>query len=175
MEPFANGIQKRPGYFQKIMNHGLFEMINNGCRVYLDDIVIYGKTQKEHNERLIKVLKILKNKNFKINNDKIQLNQKEINLLGMVVNGSTIRIPDDKKDNILEYKIPKTKKDLQRFLGAINHHRLFIDNITRKTEILTDMLKDDKSMNEWSKSHTESFLALQNEAYKTIIRYHPYR
>ena len=167
------GYKNAPAIFQRIMEQELREWLGSGCLVYLDDIVIYAKTLKEHNNILKGILKKLKEKNLKINSEKLQLCRKQVKLLGIIVDGETVMMPKEMKDKIFEFKLPKTKKDLQRFLGAINYHRRFIDNINDKTEILYEILKDEKTMNDWTDKHSEVFLKLQEEANKEVRRYHP--
>ena len=64
------GLKNAPALFQRIMNHELRDLINNGVQVYLDDIIIYGNTIDEHNKVLNKTLKILSECNLQINKTK---------------------------------------------------------------------------------------------------------
>ncbi|KAI5178984.1 hypothetical protein PAEPH01_2586, partial [Pancytospora epiphaga] len=167
------GFKNAPMIFQRIMNRELKKWINMNCNVYLDDIVVYGRTGEEHDRVLREILTKFRNIGLKINMDKIQLRKKEIKLLGMIVNGKGIRIPEEKQEEILNFNIPKTKKDIQRFLGAVNYHRRFINNITEKTAILSDILKDDRTMYDWTEEHTAKWRELQGEINKKVRRYHP--
>ncbi|KAI5150717.1 hypothetical protein ENBRE01_1663 [Enteropsectra breve] len=110
---------------------------------------------------------------LKINIEKIQLMKKEIKLLGMRVDGETVTMPEEMREKILEFSIPKTKNDLQKFLGAINYHRRFIDNYGEKTLILYELLKENHQMEEWSEDHTAAFTRLQDDANKNVVRFHP--
>lgn len=167
------GFKNAPAIFQRIMERELKEWIYKGCMVYLDDIVMYAKTVDEHDDILFKVLNKLNEKNFKINAEKLQIRKKTIKLLGMTIDGKTIKMPEEMREKIMEFKIPKTKKDLQRFLGAITYHRRFIDEIGKKTAMLCDILRNNKSMADWTAEHTKAFQSLQEEANREIVRYHP--
>lgn len=103
----------------------------------------------------------------------MQLKQRSVNLLGLIVNGECVEMPREQKEKIFQFKRPKTKKELQSFLGAINYHKRFIDQIGEKTAILHDLLKDNSSMKDWTQEHTKAFEELQTEANKNIVRYHP--
>ena len=108
------GFKNPQTIFQRIMNKELESLINNGCMIYLDDIVIYGKSKEEHDKNLIKVLNILKEKKLKINVMKTQIGKQEIKLLGYIVNGKTIRMPEEKNENLFVFKVPTDKNELQR-------------------------------------------------------------
>jgi hypothetical protein len=167
------GFKNAPMIFQRIMKKELKELIHKGVEVYLDDIVIYSKDENEHDSILMKVMSILEEKNLKINMEKIQLKKPEVLLLGRIVNGEHVRIPEEQREEILTFKEPKTKTDLQRFLGTINYHSRFIDNYGEKTAKLYEILKDNKTMGDWTDEHSKQFTALQEEINREVIRYHP--
>jgi len=54
------GLKNAPATFQQLINSVLTEIQGLKCLVYLDDIMIYGSNLREHNKRLIKVLKRLR-------------------------------------------------------------------------------------------------------------------
>ena len=128
------GFKNFPAIFQRIMNYEPGDYLYKGCLVYMDDIVIYGKTLEKHNQRLKTILSKLNNKNLEINLEKMQVMKNEIKLLGMIINGKTVSMPDEKRQNIFTFGIPRTKKDLQNFLDTIIYHRRFIEDFGLKTE-----------------------------------------
>ena len=109
------GFKNSPAFFQQIMELELREWIGNGCLVYLDDIVIYAKNKETHDELFIKILTKLKEKNLRVNPQKVQIRKPQIRLLEMIVDGTTVTMPEDMKDKIFAFQEPKSKKDLQRF------------------------------------------------------------
>jgi len=121
------GFKNAPLIFQRIMNFELNEYLYKGCAVYMDDVVIYGKTIEEHDSMLRNVLNKFKEKNFKINSEKLQVSKSQIKLLGMVIDGNTVAMPEETRQKVFEFQIPKTKKELQRFLGTINGSSIFRD------------------------------------------------
>lgn len=167
------GFTNAPGIFQKIMNFELKDYIGKGCFVYMDDIVIYGKNELEHDTVLVKIFNILDSKNFKVNLGKVQLKKQEVMLLGMLLDGRGIRMSEEHKEKIMSFGIPKSKKELQRFLGTVNYHRRFINKYSEKTEILYDLLKENRNMSEWTGIHTDTFNKIQDECNNNIKRYHP--
>lgn len=89
-------------------------------------MIIYSKDIEEH-EKLVKIVfrKLIEN-NLKINVKKIQYNQSEVKMLGLIVNGKD-KIPSEMKKNAaLEYPRPRNITQLRRFLGLSNWFRDFI-------------------------------------------------
>lgn len=76
------GLKNSPSTFQRLMNTILYEIQPVKAFVYLDDIVIFGKTIEEHNENLYKVLEALERHNLKLEPEKCNLLKTEIKYLG---------------------------------------------------------------------------------------------
>lgn len=64
------GLKNAPSTFQRVMDNILRGLQNEICLVYLDDIVIFGTSLQEHNDRLKQVFDRLRESNFKIQMDK---------------------------------------------------------------------------------------------------------
>ncbi|WUR03048.1 DDI1-like protein [Vairimorpha necatrix] len=147
------GIKSGPKLFQRIISE-LLEEIDN-VFVYIDDIVIYGKSKDAHDETLLQVLKTLYNHNLRINFDKSKFCKTEIEILGCIVNNRGIRANLKNLDEKILLKEPKTKKELQRLLGIINWFRTFVPNLSTKINQVTNLLKKtDTQKIKWSSSHT---------------------
>ncbi|MGL5900688.1 MAG: RNase H-like domain-containing protein, partial [Lactobacillaceae bacterium] len=113
------------------------------CFVYIDDIIVYSKTKKEHTETLIKVLKRLLAKTVKINFDKSNFFKNEIDVLGYKINNEGI-FPNTRclNNKIFDKKI-NSKRDVQKILGIINWYRKFIPNLSTRIAEISNLLKDD--------------------------------
>ncbi|KAI4293288.1 hypothetical protein PAPHI01_2562 [Pancytospora philotis] len=167
------GFKNAPMIFQRIINKELKEWMNVNCMAYMDDIIVYGRTVEEHDRVLREILEQLSRKNLKINMDKMQLRKKQVKFLGMIVDGKGVTRPKEIREEIMNFKIPKDKKELQRFMGAVNYHRRCVINLAEKTAMLTELLKDKASMSEWTEAHTKRFKEIQDEVDQNVIRYHP--
>ncbi|ELQ75250.1 putative Reverse transcriptase, LTR Retrotransposon protein [Trachipleistophora hominis] len=103
--------------FQQIMNHELRGWTDKNAQFYLDDVVIYAKTVEEHDKIFLKILDKFKKVKLKINLEKIQLKKKEINFMGQIVNGKTIRMLESRKMKIFDFNIPTNKKNCKGSWG----------------------------------------------------------
>lgn len=111
-------------------------LIGNGVEVYMDDIVIHAKTRKEHNRISYEVIK-----RMRLNPKKVQLAEKSVKLLGVTIDGKTMTPNEIKKNEALEYPVPKNISELRRFLGLSGWFRKFIKDYAGKTLRLTEALK----------------------------------
>ncbi|XP_030763270.1 uncharacterized protein K02A2.6-like [Sitophilus oryzae] len=152
------GIKSAPEVFQS-----RFKQIFNleGVDVYIDDILIWGKTKSEHDERLKKVLQIAKETNVRFNLHKCRFGVNEINYMGHVISGAGISPENSKINAITQIPKPQNKQELQRLLGMITYVSKFINNFSSATSVLRNLLKKDVEFL-WQPEHDKAFENLKN-------------
>jgi len=153
------GIACAPELFQQLTNK-YFGDIQNVC-VYIDDILVYGKTKEEHDEALKKVMDRARLLNIKFNPDKIQYQKNEIKYLGLKFSEKGVEPDEDRIKAILELKSPTNLKELQSVLGMVNYLRAFIPNMADIVEPMRVLLKKDSTWL-WSDNCERSFNTLKN-------------
>ncbi|XP_055634193.1 uncharacterized protein K02A2.6-like [Toxorhynchites rutilus septentrionalis] len=89
-----------------------------GVVVYIDDIVVWGSTLEEHDERLQKVLNILEDNRAMLNKEKCVFGVKELEILGFKVGVDGISPTDAKVAAIRNFRMPETKEEVRSFLDA---------------------------------------------------------
>jgi hypothetical protein len=135
------GLINAPFTFQKIMNTILSPHLHKFVKVYLDDIMIYSKSWKEHLEHLDCILGILDRLALKANATKCHIAKDSVDYLGYHVDKEGIKIPLLKQTKCLEYKMPTTRKEARSFIGFSNYFRKFIDKYTEIMAPIYDSLK----------------------------------
>ncbi|KAK2717929.1 hypothetical protein QYM36_006651 [Artemia franciscana] len=91
-----------------------------GIRILIDDILVYGKSQEEHDNRLRAVLKRAREKGVRFNREKCTFGMEQVKYFGHIISKEGIK-PDPKKLNAIEkMQSPTTKKELQTLLGMLN-------------------------------------------------------
>ena len=134
----------------------------------MDDILIFGITQEEHDNRLHKVLQKLQSHGVTLNKQKCEFNRKRLTFLGHTINENGIT-PDPQKTNaILEMEKPKSPTEMQRFLGMVNQLSKFSPNIVSLTKPLREILSTKKSWC-WSHFQDEAFEKVKMEQTKPSI------
>ena len=155
------GFKNAPQIMQRTMNKVLGDVIGRGVEVYMDDIVIHGKTREEHNKLVREVLKRLEKHKMRVNPKKVQLSCESVKLLGVTIDGKTMTPDEIKKNEALEYPIPKNVSELRRFLGLSGWFRNFIKNYAGKTLKLTDALKGKNKEFKWTEEMNSEFEGLK--------------
>lgn len=123
-----------------------------GTDSFVDDIIVWGKSKQEHDARLNALLRRAREINLKFNKDKCKLCVQEVTYLGHVFDENGMRPDCNKVKAIKEMPEPKDRKDLERFLGAVNYLSKFIPNYSEHALPLTNLLKKESS---WRWEHSE--------------------
>lgn len=152
------GISSAPEIFHSTMEHMIEGL--EGVRVYVDDIILWGSTMDQHNERLHKVLQRVQKYGLKLNRAKCQFGVTEITFLGDKLTADGIEPDKDKIRAIQEMPRPEDKKGILRILGMINFIGKFIPNLSSKTVYLRQLLHDGCGFH-WSDSHEKEWLQLK--------------
>ena len=83
------------------MNTILYELGDVLAVVYLDDIIVFGRTVEEHNENLIRILQAMRKHNLKIEPSKCQILKSELDYLGHTIDANGVH---PKKENVQAVK-----------------------------------------------------------------------
>lgn len=98
--------------------------------------------------------------NLRFNRQKYKLSQSEVNFVGHVFGPDGLKTCKDKVQAIVEMKSPKSKKDLQRFLGMINYLRKFIPNLSSVNKALQQLLEKNVEWH-WTETQQQAFEELK--------------
>ena len=138
-----------------------------GCIVYIDDIVIYGRTHAEHDANLRQALKRLEEKDFRLQLDKCVTGVREIKFLGHIISADGIK-PDQRNiDPIVKAQAPRTPKQLASFLGMVNFYSDFIPHLATVCEPLRKLQRKGVKF-VWSESCQHAFDKLKSAISKGV-------
>ena len=124
------GVSCAPKKYHRTV-HMMFEHIA-GIDTSMDDIIVYGETIEEHNERLRQVLEIAKVIILKLNKKKCQYCVKEPTFLGDVISEEGLKADPIKIQAIQNFERPTSKQDVQRFLAMVNYQGRYLSNLSSK-------------------------------------------
>lgn len=91
-----------------------------GLEGLMDDVLVFGDDQKQHDSRLTKVLERIESVGVTLNPDKCKLNKSSIKFLGHCIDKDGIRIDPGKTAAVCQMEPPKTISDLRQFMGMVN-------------------------------------------------------
>lgn len=158
------GITCAPELFQKILERVLIQC--EGAINFIDDILIYGDSEEEHDLRLQKVLKVLKENNVLLNQEKCIYKVQRVHFLGHDLTPEGIKPLTKYVESISQFRAPKTVEELQSFLGLLNYINKWIPNLATLTEPLKQLLrkKTGKNFNIeelWTETQDDAFKRLK--------------
>ena len=135
------GLAQAPAYFQKLINDVL-----KGCNFamgYLDDIIIYSRSEKEHLEHLEEIFIRLKAAGLKLKLEKCCFFKKHIQYLGHLISAEGIQPLPEKLESIAKMLAPKNPKEVKQFLGLVGYYRKFVPRFADISWVLTHLTKKD--------------------------------
>lgn len=109
--------------------------------VNLDDLIVFGKSLIEHEERLLKALDRLEEAGLKISLDKCQFCQPKVKYLGHIVSADGVSPDPEKIEAVTTWQQPTDLKTLKFFLGFYGYYRRFVANYTAIVKPLTELTK----------------------------------
>ncbi|PIK45275.1 hypothetical protein BSL78_17872 [Apostichopus japonicus] len=122
----------------------ILERCNGACGI-ADDIVIFGKTDKEHDENLINFMEQAKKHGLALNSNKCVVKTNSISFFGNVYTSQGIHPDPAKVADIQSMTPPSNKTELQQFLGMMTYLSSFVKDFSSKTSTLRDLLKANTS------------------------------
>lgn len=132
------GVKNGVSVFQRVMNSFIKDHNLSGTFSYLDDIIIVGSTQEEHDLNLRNFLHAAKLCNMTINQSKCALNLTTINFLGYHISQNELRPDPERLRPIKELSIPQNHKELQRVLGFYAYYAKWIPKYSFKLRPLVN-------------------------------------
>lgn len=172
------GISCAPEIFQKTL-----ESILAGCEGtvnFIDDIIIFGSDDLEHDKRLQTTLKTLEDNDVLLNPHKCLYKIKVIQFLGHELSPHGVKPLPKYVRSIQDFRAPSTLEELQSFLGLVNYVGKWIPNLATQTEPLRKLLRLKLGKNAniarvWTQEQEKSFNTLKSclSNIKTLGYYDP--
>ena len=136
------GLMNAPATFQRYMESCLEGLNNEVCVVYLDDILIFGRTFEEHLSNMKLVLERLKQHGVKMKAAKCSLFQKEVRYLGRLVSAQGHRADpaDTAALQAIKTKTPTCVGDVRKVLGLLGYYRQYLKDFSSRAKPLYDLL-----------------------------------
>jgi hypothetical protein len=120
------GLNNAPAYFMYMMNKVFMEYLDKFVVMFIDDILIYSRSEEEHEGHLHLVLQKLRDHKLYAKLSKREFGLKQVAFLGHVISKGGISIDLSKVQYVLSWKAPTSVSDNQSFLGLAGYYRRFI-------------------------------------------------
>lgn len=141
------GLSASPSVFQRMVDNLIGPEFMPYVYSYIDDIIVVTSTFEEHLFWLGKVFERLRGANLIINKEKSKFCQSEAKYLGFLVNKNGLEIDPEKIAPIRDYPIPRTLRQVRRFIGMASWFRAFIKNFASIITPISSLLKKGQKWN----------------------------
>ncbi|WVZ76200.1 hypothetical protein U9M48_024190 [Paspalum notatum var. saurae] len=135
------GLTNAPAFFMYMMNSLFMKELDKFVVVFIDDILIYSKSEEEHKEHLRIVLIRLREHKLYAKFSKCAFWLKEVSFLGHIMSMKVVAIDPSKVKDVLNWKQPKTVTEIQSFLGLAGYYRHFIKDFSKTAKPMTSLTK----------------------------------
>nr|GFB90434.1 retrotransposon protein, putative, Ty3-gypsy subclass [Tanacetum cinerariifolium] len=129
--------------------------------VFIDDILIYSKSKKEHEVHLKLILEFLKKEKLFRKFSKCEFWLQEVHFLDHVVNSEGIHVDPNKIEAVKNWKTPKTPTEIRSFLRLAGYYRRFIASFSKIAKPLTLLIHKNKKF-EWGDEQENAFQTLKD-------------
>ena len=124
---------------------------------YIDDILVTGVTEAEHDNNLDEVLRRLQEHGVRLKQEKCSFYQESVEYLGHHISVKGVHTTKDKIRAILDAPEPKNIQELRSFLGLLNYYAKFIPSLASLLHPLNDLLRKDYKW-QWTKQCSKIYV-----------------
>jgi len=154
------GLTCTPSVFQRLMDFVLCGLSYLTCLVYLDDIVVFGRSFDEQLERLDEVFRQIRKANLKLKPSKCSLFQRSVEFLGHVVSEAGIAMQKEKIAAIRDWPPCRNLTEVRAIMGTCGYYRRFVTDFSLIASPLYGLMKKGVDF-VWTKECQEAFEELK--------------
>jgi hypothetical protein len=142
--------------FMCLMNGVFREYLDKFVIVFLDDILVYSKSEEEHEQHLRMVLQVPRDHQMYAKLSKCSFYQKHIHYFRHIISKDAIAVDPEKIEAIKQWSAPKNVTEFRSFMGLASYYRRFIVGFSRIAHPITSLQRKEKKF-EWSEDCEKSF------------------
>jgi hypothetical protein len=150
------GLTNAPAYFMNLMNKVFMEYLDRFVVVFIDDILIYSKSESDHEEHLRLVLQKLRDNQLYAKFRKCEFWIGEVPFLGHIISNGGISVHPAKAKEIMVWSVPTTVTEIRSFLGLAEYYRRFIEGFSKIAKPMTSLLEKGREF-KWDEKCQDSF------------------
>ena len=148
------GLRVSSEIFQKRLHQALEGL--EGVRCIADDVLIWGRTDDEHEERVRSFLQRCCEIGIALNKDKCRFGLQEIPFMGHVVSSSGLKPDPSKIEAIVRMEPPTDKTGVERLRGTVNYLSRFVPKLSDVIRPISDLTRPDVEWT-WNSVHDKAF------------------
>jgi hypothetical protein len=146
-----------PTYFMNLMNKVFMEYLDRFVVVVIDDILIYSKSESDHEEHLTLVLQKLWDNQLYAKYSKCEFWINEVSFLGHIISNGGISVDPAKVKEIVAWSIPTIVTEIRSFLGLVGYYRRFIEGFSKFAKPMTSLMEKGREF-KWTRSAKKALI-----------------
>ncbi|GKF00696.1 putative reverse transcriptase domain-containing protein, partial [Tanacetum coccineum] len=156
------GLTNVPAIFMDLMNRVYKPYLDKFVIVFIDDILIYSKDKKEHEEHLKAILELLKNEKLYAKFSKCEFWILKVQFVGHVIDSRGIHVDPAKIESIRDWASPKTPTEIRQFLGLVGYYRRFIEGFSKIAKSMTKLTQKGIKF-DWGENKENTFQLIKQK------------
>jgi hypothetical protein len=166
------GLTNAPTHFMYLMNSVFMPELDKFVVVFIDDILVYSKSEEEHVEHLRLVLTRLRDHQLYAKFSKCEFWLTKVQFLGHVLSAEGVAVDPGKVKDILNWKPPISVLEVQSFLGMAGYYRRFIPDFSKVAKPIMELLKNQTKFI-WSPECEKAFRILKKSLTTALVLAQP--
>jgi hypothetical protein len=162
------GLTNALTYFMYLMNKVFMEYLDKFVVVFINDILVYSRSEEEDEEHLRLALQKLREHRLCAKLSKFEFWMKQVAFLGHVISKGGIFVDPSKVQDVLSWNAPTSVGDIQSFLELAGYYQRIIEEFSKISKPMTELLEKDKKF-EWTSSCEASFQELKKRLTTALI------
>jgi hypothetical protein len=138
------GLTNALAYFMHLMNKIFMEYLDKFVMVFIDDILVYSRSEEEHEEHLRLVLQKLRDHRLYAKLSKCEFWLKQVTFLGHIILKGGISMDPSKVQDVLGWNSPMSVGDIRSFVGLASYYWRFIEGFSKISKPMIELLEKDK-------------------------------
>nr|GFA46178.1 putative reverse transcriptase domain-containing protein [Tanacetum cinerariifolium] len=156
------GLTNAPTVFMDLMNRVCKPYLDKFVIVFIDDILIYSKDEKEHEEHLRQILELLKKEELYAKFSKYEFWIPKVQFLGHMIDKQGIHVDPVKIESVKDWASHKSPTEIRQFLGLAGYYRRFIEGFSKVAKPMTKLTQK-KVEFEWGDKQEAAFQLLKQK------------
>nr|GFA02350.1 putative reverse transcriptase domain-containing protein [Tanacetum cinerariifolium] len=162
------GLTNAPAVFMDLMNQVCKPYLDKLVIVFIDDILIYSKDEKEHEEHLKAIIELLKKEELYAKFSKCEFWIPKVQFLSHVIDRQGIYVDPAKIEFVKDWASPKSPTEIRQFLGLAGYYQRFIEGFSKIAKPMTKLTQK-KVKFEWGNKQEVAFQLLKQKLCSTPI------
>ncbi|GJS90733.1 putative nucleotidyltransferase, ribonuclease H [Tanacetum coccineum] len=156
------GLTNAPAVFMDLMNRVCKPYLDKFVIVFIDDILIYSRNEKEHEEHLKTILELLKKEELYAKFSKYEFWINTVKFLGHMIDSSGIHVDPAKIEVVKNWASPTTLSEIRQFLGLVGYYKRFIEGFSKIAKPMTELTQKNQKF-DWGEEQEEAFHLLKQK------------